>query len=137
MSISQHSDRRCNEGNLRGESMLNITVQTAGMITILRCQGRIVAGDESRILREAVLSCPVGTSLIIDLHAVGAIDAAGLGLLPELREWTRLNGIPLKFVNLAKRVRQMLELTHLSQLLEAGFFEETNGRSHVTAGNAA
>jgi anti-anti-sigma factor len=117
--------------------MLNITVQTAGKITILRCQGRIVAGDESRILREAVFSRAVATSLVIDLRGVDAIDAAGLGLLPELREWTRLNGIQLKFVNLAKRLRQMLEITHLSHVLDDGLAKEANSPPYVAAGSAA
>ena len=97
--------------------MLNVTVHTAGKITVFRCHGRIVSGDESRILRKAVLSRVDSTILVIDLARVDGIDAGGLGLLLDLRAWTRSNGIQFKLVNVTGRVQQALELTNLSRVL--------------------
>ena len=59
--------------------MLKITVQKLGDIHVLRCHGRIVAGDAGSILRSALLSQRHIRMLVIDLAQVERIDAA-LGL---------------------------------------------------------
>jgi anti-sigma B factor antagonist len=105
--------------------MLNVTVETVGESAILRCNGRIVAGDETRVLRQAVLSRRDKRRLIIDLRRVHAIDAGGVGLLLELREWARSNLIQLRLVNLTRRVQEVLEATQLSHVLDGDLLEET------------
>lgn|SRR5215510_6064808 len=122
---------------ISGQSMLNVTVQNAGEATVFCCRGRIVTGDESRILREAVVAQPDGSRLIISLGHVDAIDAGGVGLLLELREWASLHGVQLELVNIATRVQQVLEVTNLSAALDIDMFEETINRSCGAAGFAA
>jgi anti-sigma B factor antagonist len=98
--------------------MLKITVQKLGDTSVLRCQGRIVAGDAGSILRSAVLSQRQTTMLVIDLARVERIDAGGLGLLLGLRESARSNAIMFKLMNATKRVEEILELTHLQSVFE-------------------
>ncbi len=117
--------------------MLNVTVKTAGEATILQCRGRIVTGEEIRILREAVLARPDKSRLIIDLGQVDAIDAGGVGLLVGLREWASLHSVQLKLVNITTRVLQVLELTNLSDVLDVAVFKGANSHSHDAAGAAA
>ncbi len=61
--------------------MLHVTVQHLEDMAILRCVGRIVAGDEASILRKAVLSQANSRTVVLDLMRVAAIDGGGMGLL--------------------------------------------------------
>jgi anti-anti-sigma factor len=117
--------------------MLNVAVETAGETTILRCTGRIVTGDETRILRQAVLAQRDKSRLVIDLRHVNAIDAGGVGLLLELREWARSIRIQLRLVNLTTRVQQVLEATKLGPVLGVDLLEETNMEAGGATGAAA
>lgn len=65
--------------------MLKITVQKLGDIHVLRCHGRIVAGDAGSILRNAVLSRGHTRMVVINLAGIERIDAGGLGILLGLR----------------------------------------------------
>jgi anti-sigma B factor antagonist len=98
--------------------MLNAKVQTFGSIAIVRCQGRIVAGDENAVLRKAVLPQAACSTLVLDLAAVAGIDAGGLGALLGLHASTRANGMQLKLMNVPNIIQQVLEVTHLDRVLD-------------------
>ena len=98
--------------------MLKITVQTLGDIYVLRCHGRIVAGDAGSILRNAVFSQPYIRMLVIDLARVERIDAGGLGVLVGLRESARSRAIVLRLMNATKKVEEILQVTHLQRVFE-------------------
>ena len=65
--------------------MLNVTIQHSEDVAVLRCVGRIVAGDEADILRKAVLSQANRRTVVLDLTRVDAIDGGGMGVLLFLR----------------------------------------------------
>ena len=98
--------------------MLKITVQKLGDIRVLRCHGRIVAGDAGSIPRNAVLSQQHTGMLVIDLARVDHIDAGGLGVLLGLRELAHSRAITFKLMNATKRVEEILEITHLRAVFE-------------------
>jgi len=98
--------------------MLKITVQKLGDTSVLRCHGRIVAGEAGSILRSAVLSQGHTGMLVIDLARVERIDAGGLGVLLGLRESARFRAITVKLMNATKKVEEILELTHLRRVFE-------------------
>lgn len=98
--------------------MLKITIQKLGGTSVLRCHGRIVAGDAGSILRSAVLSQRHSRMLVIDLAQVERIDAGGLGILLGLRESARSRAIMFKLMNATKRVEEILELSHLQRVFE-------------------
>lgn len=98
--------------------MLKITVQKLGDIHVLRCHGRIVAGDAGSILRNAVLSRGYTRMLVIDLARVERIDAGGLGILLGLRESARSRAIMFKLMNATRLVEEILERTHLRPVFE-------------------
>ena len=98
--------------------MLKITVQKLGDIHVLRCHGRIVAGDAGSILRKVVLSRGHTGMVVIDLARVERIDAGGLGILLGLRESSRSRAITFKLMNATKRVEEILEVTHLQHVFE-------------------
>ena len=98
--------------------MLKITVQKLGDASVLRCHGRIVAGDAGSILRSSVLNQRHTRTVVIDLAGVDRIDAGGLGLLLSLRESARSRAIMFKLMNATKGVEEILELTHLQSVFE-------------------
>jgi anti-sigma B factor antagonist len=97
--------------------MLKVHAQKLGDVTILRVRGRIVAG-ETAALRNAVLSSPTTSLLVIDLARVSRIDASGLGLMLKLREEVQSKGIEFRIMNVTKLVGQVLEITRLNTVFE-------------------
>jgi len=98
--------------------MLKMTVQKLGDIRVLRCHGRIMAGDAGSILGNAVLSQRHTRMIVIDLARVERIDAGGLGVLLGLRGSARSRAITFKLMNATKSVEEILELTHLQRVFK-------------------
>jgi anti-anti-sigma factor len=98
--------------------MLKITVLELGDASVLRCKGQIVVGDVSSILRSAILSQQYTRMLVLDLAGVDRIDAGGLGVLLDVREWARSGASVFKLMNVTKNVEEILELTHLQNVFE-------------------
>jgi len=98
--------------------MLNVNVQRSGNVTILRCQGRIIGGDEGTVLCNAARSHTDISILILDLAQVAGMDAGGLGVLLGLHARTYSSGIQLKLMNVPNSIQQMLEVTNLHRVFE-------------------
>jgi anti-anti-sigma factor len=97
--------------------MLQLFVERSGDTVILKCRGRIVAGNSLRALQRAATSQPA-SGLVIDLAEVEILDAAGLGALVRLRQHCESQGTSLKLINPNKHVREVLTLTALDSVLE-------------------
>lgn len=92
--------------------MLTVTVQDLGGAVTLFCKGRIVHGYEAAILCAAIRQ--YGRNLVLDLKEVDGIDAAGVGALIALQT----AGVYLKLKNLARRVRETLQLSGVESMFE-------------------
>ena len=92
--------------------MLTVTVQDSAEVVILRCQGRIVHGDETALLCSAVRR--ESRKVVLDLTKVEAIDAAGIGALASLQA----AGIYLKLMNPTPQVREVLKVTQMDSIFE-------------------
>ena len=97
--------------------MLTLEVQKSPHVTVLRCSGRIVHGDGADTLLRAVLSQD-RPHLQIDLSRVDTIDAGGLGVLAALEKWAKDGNRTIQLMNPSKRVRETLETTKLSSVLQ-------------------
>jgi anti-anti-sigma factor len=98
--------------------MLHIVVEQSMDSALLRCSGRLVAGDEVLRLREAVMCQSDKRSVHLDLAGVEAIDAAGLGLLVSLHTLGYVVGFGLQVQNPVPWVRTLLKLTRLDSVLD-------------------
>lgn len=78
----------------------------------LRCHGRIVRGEETKLLC-AILRRKV-SQITLDLRDVTEIDAAGIGALVSLQA----SGIYLTLANPTATVREVLRLTKLDSVFE-------------------
>ncbi len=97
--------------------MLGVTIHKLNKTIIFQCIGRLVLG-EGDSLRCAVYSHPDAATAVLDMAEVSAIDAAGLGLVAELRNWTDANGTKLKLLNVTPRVENLLHITHLRPIFK-------------------
>ena len=85
---------------------------------LLRCTGRIVAGEEVNILRSAALAHSDRKEIVLDLANVSTLDGTGIGILAFLEGRTRSTGQRLRIQNPSTRVRELLELTNLDSVIE-------------------
>ncbi len=90
--------------------MLKVSVNHVGNAAILKCEGRIVRGEESRLLCSAIGS----SEAILDLSGVDAIDAAGVGMLISLQA----AGVYLTLLNPNESVSAVLQLTGLDSVFD-------------------
>jgi anti-sigma B factor antagonist len=97
---------------------LRIQTHTSGKVFIVRCDGRIVFGDEGAALRERVGGMLSGSPrIVINLKGVHYIDSGGLGILVGLYIGARNRGGELKLVDPSQRVRDLLRHTKLDTVI--------------------
>jgi anti-anti-sigma factor len=97
--------------------MLNVMCENRGNAAILRCSGRIVAGEEAWTLYNTVISQQNKRVVVLDLTRVSRVDAGGLGVLVSLRRWARLAGVRMQLIP-SEAVRELLDLTGLGSQFE-------------------
>jgi anti-anti-sigma factor len=103
---------------------LSLDVQHTGDVAVVNCAGRIVRGDATCALKEAVLSQRDARVIVLDLSEVEMIDGGGLGALVFLRRWTKDNSVQLKLVNPSQLVRELLDRTRLTQIFDISSVED-------------
>ena len=110
--------------------MLNVRVENQGKSVVLHCVGRIVRGEETALLCAAVQQ--TGRDVVLDLAAVDAIDAAGIGVLVSLQA----AGIYLTLANPGRQVREMLTVTHVDSIFEIHRSRHAEEIAAPAAGNS-
>ncbi len=101
-------------------SELSFDVAVAGDETTVRCSGRIVA-ETVHSLKSAVkpLLGP-GNIVVLDLTDVNYMDSSGLGTIVSLYVSARSSKSELRLMNLSPRVRELLSITRLGQVMAEG-----------------
>ncbi len=104
---------------------LSLETREVGRVTIVHCNGRIVAGGESESLRAHVTwLLRDRRSIVLHLGEVGFIDSSGLGTIVRTLTSTRQARGDLKLCNVPEHVRKVLELSHRASLFDAHDSEE-------------
>lgn len=98
---------------------LELNVRRVGDVTLVVCKGRIVAGDEAKILEQRVNELlEFERYLVLHLGEVSFVDSSGLGLLVRLSGMTKARHGALKLCSVSRDVDHTLTITHLKQVLE-------------------
>lgn len=98
--------------------MFITTIQKVLDTAIIRCHGRMTLGENFLNLRRVVSSQATASVTVLDLAGVRGIDAAGLGLLLDLRKRAHANASRFKLINVVPRVQRVLSLTKLDRVFE-------------------
>lgn len=104
---------------------LSLDTREVGRVTIVRCNGRIVAGGESESLRAHIDRLLLDRrSIILHMGEVGFIDSSGLGtMVRSLTSIRRAHG-DLKLCNVTEQARKVLEMSRLTQVFDTHESEE-------------
>jgi anti-sigma B factor antagonist len=93
---------------------LKLTTRTKDGILVIDCNGRIVFGEESALLRDTIKKAVTENNrIVLNLGEVNYIDSGGLGTLVALRTTAQNAGGTIKLTNLTKRVGDLLQVTKL------------------------
>ncbi|MGH9497275.1 MAG: STAS domain-containing protein [Candidatus Sulfotelmatobacter sp.] len=99
---------------------LKLSKRTVDGILVIQCNGRIVFGEESSLLREDVKKAIADGNkrIVLNLGEVNYIDSGGLGTLVALHTTAHNAGANIKLANLTKRVGDLLQVTKLLTVFE-------------------
>jgi anti-sigma B factor antagonist len=99
---------------------LKLTKRTVDGILVVGCNGRIVFGEESMLLRDEIKkSIAEGMKrIVLNLQEINYIDSGGLGTLVALHTTAHNAGGAIKLANLTKRVGDLLQVTKLLTVFE-------------------
>jgi anti-sigma B factor antagonist len=104
---------------------LALDTRNIGNVTIVRCNGRIVAGGESESLRAHVTwLLRDRRAIVLHLGEIEFIDNSGLGTIVRSLTSTRQARGELKLCNVPEHVRKVLALSHLTKLFDTHESEE-------------
>ena len=103
---------------------LSLNTRGVGKVTIIRCSGRIVAG-ETDVLREHIKGLLQDhVDIALDLSEIDFIDSSGLGMLVRLLTSTRSAHGDLKLCRVPEVIHKVLKITNLVKLFETYETEE-------------
>lgn len=99
---------------------LCIAQRTIGGVVLLELDGRLVADEGDRLLRECVTGLVTsGTrALLIDLHGVTYVDSGGIGALVAMYIHVMRRGGGLKLLRPSPCATRVLHITHLASVFE-------------------
>ena len=98
---------------------LKLSKRNVNGITIVDCNGRIVFGEESALLRDTLKKLIVENSqIILNLGGISYVDSGGLGTLVALYTTAQNAGGAVKLANLTQRVGDLLQVTKLLTVFE-------------------
>jgi len=105
---------------------LSLETREVGQVTIVRCNGRIVSGDESESLRTHVAwLLRDRRAIVLHLGEVVFVDSSGLGTIVRSLTSVRQKGGDLKLCNVPEHTRKVLGMTNLNALFDTHESEES------------
>ena len=104
---------------------LGVETRTAGNFVVVRCQGRIVAGEEVIALEEKIKAAfDERMDVAVNLVAVQMLDSSGLGALVRLVSLARMGHRQFRLCCLPAPVQRLLEMTKLRPIFDLYETEE-------------
>lgn len=104
---------------------LKLSSRNVNGITVVDCNGRIVFGEESALLRDSVRKLITENNrIVLNLNGISYIDSGGLGTLVSLYTTAQNAKGAVKLANLTARVGDLLQVTKLVTVFEVYDSEE-------------
>ena len=119
--------------------LLRTSSRIYGDAYILDCNGRIVFGDETALLRQQVFDLlSNGSNVVLNLSNVSFIDSSGVGELIRMYTHAARDQKKIVLAGLMGRVKDVLQITKLASVFETYDtpIEAAEAVSSRAAGNA-
>ena len=99
---------------------VKVTIQEVDGVSVVGLNGRIVLGEESGAMREAVkgLIAAGKKKVVLDMSNVTYIDSAGLGLLVASYVSAKTQGATIRLCALGYKFHEVLQITRLLTIFE-------------------
>jgi anti-sigma B factor antagonist len=99
---------------------VKVTIQEVDGISVVGLNGRIVLGEESGALRDAVkgLMSSGQKKVVLNMSNVTYIDSAGLGILVAAYVSAKSQGASIRLCALGHKFREVLQITRLLTIFE-------------------
>jgi anti-anti-sigma factor len=97
---------------------LKLDVHTTEDATVVRLSGNLTRDAAATFKEEVKALIPQTKRLVLDLSEVAYMDSSGLGAVVGVYVTAKKAGCDLHLINLSKRVRELLGLTHLLSVFE-------------------
>ncbi len=108
-----------------------------GAVYVIRCAGRIVTGQESALLEEALKrGLREFTCVVLNVGEVNYLDSSGMGLIVRFLWHTRTRGGDLRLASPTPFVSKLLEITKLSAVFRIYPDEESAIVSFLKEGSS-
>lgn len=103
---------------------LSLDTRGVGKVTIVRCSGRIAAGETEVLHLHIVDLLRDRSDIVLHLGEIAFIDSSGLGMLVRLLTSTRSARGDLKLCQVPEVVQKVLKITNLTTLFDTHACEE-------------
>jgi len=107
--------------------VLNLRTETTPNQVTVHCSGRLVSETCEQLKHTARAIIPTTKLLALDLTEVNYVDSSALGAIVGMHLSAKRAGCQLKLINLAPRVKELLSITRLAEVLESHANEEMFG----------
>ena len=99
---------------------LNVHTRETGGVTVMEIEGRVLVGEASAKLHDAVREqlTKGARKIVLQLRGVTYIDSSGVGEMVSALSATRKAGGELKLSDLAPKVRDLMQMTNLNKIFE-------------------
>jgi len=94
-------------------SVLSLDIERNDSAVLVKCHGKLISGVTDFFYAKVSHEIPGSTRVVLDLTDLSYLDSMGLGSLVRLYVSAKSAGSCLELINLGKRVRELLGLTHL------------------------
>jgi anti-sigma B factor antagonist len=95
------------------DCILSLEIEHKDEVAYVKCHGRLIAEVGGNFYTRIRQLMPDHKRIILDLSDLTYMDSMGLGTLVRLVVSAKTNGCSLELINLGKRIRELLGLTHL------------------------
>ena len=104
---------------------LKLNTRNVNGVTVVDCNGRIVFGEESALVRDTLKQLiKENSQIVLNLSGISYIDSGGLGTLVALYTTAQNADGSVKLANLTQRVGDLLQVTKLLTVFEVFDSEE-------------
>jgi anti-anti-sigma factor len=98
---------------------LQIHTSTIDGATLVRCVGHLTFDVSANFKADIKTLIPQTKRLILDFTDLAYLDSSGLGAVVSVYVSARKTGCELQLINLNKRVKELLGITHLLSVFAA------------------
>jgi len=98
---------------------LTLDIERAPETITVRCTGQLIFGVTGFLFENVNKLIPETKHIVLDLTNLTDMDSMGIGTLVRLYVSAKSSGCKLELINLGKRIRDLLGMTHLLSILAA------------------